>query len=260
MLKFTANLSLLFTELPLIDRFKAAKNCGFNAVEIQFPYTLSAMEIKHALEEHNLKLVLFNIDAGDLLDGGEGLACVPDRKTDFINALQQCKSYAEILQPECINVLPGRCIDKTKKSLYLKTLVENLRLTLDTLSPLGINTVFEAINTHDIPHFIIHSGQQMLELVNTIDHPMLAMQYDIYHMSKMGEDVLLFIQQHSSKMGHIQFADVPGRGQPTTGALNFKQLFKEIEQSTYQGWLGAEYIPSISTEQSLTWFNDYKTP
>ncbi|MCK5829123.1 MAG: TIM barrel protein [Methylococcales bacterium] len=257
MIQFTANLSLLFTELDLIDRFKAAKKCGFNAVEIQFPYSLPATKIEQALIENQLKLVLFNINADDLLLGGEGVASVPGKQEYFLNALQQCKSYAEALQPEAINVLPGRCVDQRKKTEYLTTFKNNLIHTLETFTPLGIKTVFEAINTIDMPNAIIHTEQQMLGILDQINHPMLYMQYDIYHMQMMGEKTLQFFKKYGHKIGHIQFADMPGRGQPGTGKINFHQLFTSLENSTYSGWVGAEYNPIGTTEQSLNWMYEF---
>lgn len=255
MLQFTANLSLLFTELDLIDRFKAAKQCGFDAVEIQFPYSIPAGKIKQALIENKLKLVLFNVDADDLLQGGEGLAAVPEKQALFLKALQQCKSYAEILQPEAINILPGRCADPKRTTEYLTTFKKNLALALNTFSPLGIKTVFEAINTKDMPDFIVHNGRQMLDIIEQLNHPMLFMQYDIYHMQMMDEDILQFIQHNCNKIGHIQFADAPGRGQPGTGTIDFEKLFTTIEQSKYKGWVGAEYKPVGDTPQSFDWLN-----
>lgn len=255
--KFTANLSLLFTELDLIDRFKAAKQAGFDAVEIQFPYALSVQQVKQVLSDNQLKLVLFNIDADDLLLGGEGLAAVPEKQELFLKALQQCKFYAEILKPEVINILPGRCTDKSRSTDYLTTFIHNLSLTLDTFSPMGIKTVFEAINTVDMPDFIIHSNQQMLNIVNRFNHPLLLMQYDIYHMQMMNEPLIPFINQHSNKIGHIQFADVPGRGQPGTGIIDFKKLFSVIDQSDYDGWVGAEYRPVGESIKSFNWMQHF---
>lgn len=253
MLRFAANLSFLFTELDLIDRFKAAKQCGFDAVEIQFPYLIPAEQIKQSLLENQLKLVLFNVDADDLLQGGEGLAAVPEKHEDFIQALQQCKTYAEILKPEVINVLPGRCFNTERTAEYINTFIKNLSRALDTFSPLGIKTAFEAINTKDMPKFIINSGQQMLDIIKQINHPMLFMQYDIYHSVMMNEDIVEFIIQNSDKIAHIQFADVPGRGQPGTGSINFIQLFGCIQASKYTGWIGAEYKPVGATTQSFDW-------
>ena len=254
---FTANLSLLFTELDFLDRFKMAKECGFDAVEIQFPYSHPAEQIKDKLLENNLELVLFNIAADDLLQGGEGLAAVPEKQEIFLKALQQCKSYAEVLKPEVINVLPGRCINHERTSEYLATFNKNLSLAINTFSPLGIKTTFEAINTKDMPDFIIHNGQQMLNIIKQQNHPMLFMQYDIYHMQMMNEDIIEFIRQNSHKIGHIQFADVPGRGQPGSGTINFEKIFKCIEQSNYQGWVGAEYKSVGSSLKSLEWLKKY---
>jgi hydroxypyruvate isomerase len=253
MLNFTANLSLLFTELPLIDRFEAAKLAGFNAVEIQFPYDISPEAIKNKLDTHDLKLVLFNVDAADLLQGGEGLACVPEKRAQFKQAIQQSINYAELLKPEALNVLPGRCLDKNRLEHYLETFKENLDFAVKTFSPLGIKTVFEAVNTHDMPGFIIHSGTQMLDLLKQLSQAELFMQYDIYHMQMMGENPETFIANFADKIGHIQFADCPGRGQPGTGQIDFTNIFSIIEKSTYTAWVGAEYKPVGATIESFAW-------
>lgn len=253
MLNFAANLSLLFTEDTLIERFKAAKQAGFNAVEIQFPYDLSATDIKNKLDEYGLKLVLFNVAAADLLQGGEGLACVPEKRDQFRQAVAQTVEYARLLKPEAINVLPGRCSDKTRWEQYLQTFKENLCYAAEAFSPLGIKTVFEAVNTYDMPGFIVHSGAQMLDVLDQLDRPGLFMQYDIYHMQMMGEKPEAFIAEHADKIGHIQFADSPGRGQPGTGRIDFGRVFSAIEDSGYSGWVGAEYKPVGTTTESLGW-------
>lgn len=257
MLNFTANLSLLFTENTLIDRFKAAKQAGFNAVEIQFPYALGAAAIKNKLDECDLKLVLFNVGAADLLQGGEGLACVPEKRDHFKKAVAQTVEYAERLKPEAINVLPGRCLDKNRQEQYLETFKENLLFAVEAFSPLGIKTVFEAVNTHDMPGFIIHSRAQMLGVLEELNRPGLFMQYDIYHMQMMNEKSEEFIAEHADKIGHIQFADCPGRGQPATGRIDFNEVFSTIERSDYSGWVGAEYKPVGTTTESLGWLRDY---
>lgn len=254
MLHFTANLSLLFTEVELPERFKAARQSGFEAVEIQFPYALPAAEIAALLQENRLKLVLFNVDADDLLQGGEGLAAVPEKRRRFQEALWQAAQYAAIFRPEAVNILPGRCLDSNRSGAYLQTFKENLRLAVQTFAPLGIKTVFEAINTVDMPGFIVHSGAQMLAILEQLSHPPgLLMQYDIYHMHRMGENAAAFITRHAENIGHIQFADCPGRGQPGTGGIDFAGLFEVIAQSAYSGWVGAEYLPAGTTQASLGW-------
>ncbi|MDD2801022.1 MAG: TIM barrel protein [Methylococcales bacterium] len=254
MLKFSANLSMLFTEVPLIDRFQAVKDQGFAAVEIQFPYSLSATAIKQALDETGLKLVLFNVDADDLLQGGEGLACVPDKREQFKQAVAQTVAYAELLQPEVINVLPGRCLQQDRLNEYLDTFQQNLSFAAQAFAPLAVKTVFEAINSHDMPGFIINTGQQMLDVLNQQNNPNLLMQYDIYHAQMMGGNPAEFILQNADKIGHIQFADCPGRGQPGTGQIDFVEVFSAIEKAPYSGWVGAEYKPIGGTADSLGWF------
>ena len=251
MLQFSLNLSLLFTEKPLIERFEAARSAGFNAIEIQFPYSLSIEQIKQQLAQHQLKLVLFNVDADTLLQGGEGLAAMPEKKARFRQAVEQTLRYAEALKPEAINILPGCCFDAARKADYVATFKENLLYATERFSPLGITTVFEAVNTQDMPGFLIDSGQAMLDILAELNHPGLAMQYDIYHMQKMGENCAGFLAQHVDKIGHIQFADCPGRSEPGSGQVDFAHLFKLIDQSAYRGWCGAEYRPTHDTLQSL---------
>ncbi len=253
MLKFTANLTLLFTEVALIDRFLAAKQAGFNAVEIQFPYELSATAIKNKLDECDLKLVLFNVAAADLLQGGEGLAGVPEKRDQFKQAVAQTVEYAELLTPEAINILPGRCLDENRLEHYLETFKENLCFAVEAFALLGIKTVFEAVNTQDMPGFIIHNEAQMLEVLNQLKRPGLFMQYDIYHMYMMGEKPETFIGEYADKIGHIQFADGPGRGQPGTGRIDFGRVFSAIDNSAYSGWVGAEYKPVGATITTLDW-------
>jgi hydroxypyruvate isomerase len=253
MLNFAANLSVLFSEVELINRFKTAKQAGFEAVEIQFPYSLSAETLKNVLEEQQLKLVLFNLDADDLLQGGEGLACVPEKRDQFRRAVAQAYEYAKLLQPEAINVLPGRCFNENQKKDYLKTLKENLCFAVEAFAPLGIKTVFEAINNQDMPGFIIHNGHQMLDVLSQLNLPTLFMQYDIYHAQMMGDKPEEFIARYAHKIGHIQFADCPGRGQPGTGQIDFERIFLVIDKSDYLGWVGAEYNPVGTTSESLDW-------
>jgi len=255
--RFTANLSMLFTEVELIDRFAAAREHGFNAIEIQFPYELDAATIQSKLSEHDLQLVLFNVPADDLLQGGEGLACVPEKQDQFREALALAVDYAKELRPAAINVLPGRCLDPARYADYLSTFKHNLRLAADAFSPLGIKTVFEAINSLDMPGFIVDTGAKMLAVLDELQRLDIYLQYDIYHMLRMGENPAAFIAEHAERIGHIQFADYPGRGQPGTGTADWAALFSAIDQSGYDGWTGAEYKPSGATSTTLGWLNHY---
>jgi hydroxypyruvate isomerase len=256
--RFSANLSMLFTEVGLLDRFEAARAAGFRAVEIQFPYELGAETVRQKLEEHDLKLVLFNVPADDLLQGGEGLACVPEKQDQFRDALALALDYANILQPDAINVLPGRCLDPSRLEAYLGTFKRNLCLAADAFTPLGIKTVFEAINSLDMPGFIIDTGAKMLAVQDELRRPDIYLQYDIYHMLSMGENPAAFIAEHADHIVHIQFADCPGRAQPGTGNADWAEIFSAIDSSDYGGWVGAEYKPFGETSASLGWLNHFR--
>ena len=237
-LRFSLDLSLIFSEHTVLERFQAARNAGFKAVEIQFPYETSAEDLKHGLDTAGLQLILFNVDAGDLMQGGEGLAAVPGKKQQFRQAVELALSYAKVLKPRLINVLPGRVHTLANRNEYLDTLENNLRFAADVFSTLGIKTVFEAANTFDMPDFLIHSGQQLLDMLLRVNHPNLFLQYDIYHMTRMEQDVISFIQSNIEKIGHFQFADAPGRGQPGTGKIDFKSVFETIAKTDYPGVVG----------------------
>ncbi|MAD43457.1 MAG: hydroxypyruvate isomerase [Oceanospirillaceae bacterium] len=252
-MKFTANLSLMYTELPFLQRFAAASQDGFRAVEIQFPYDTPICDIQRALRDNQLRCVLINVPAGDLMAGGEGLAAVPGKRAEYAAAMVECLAYARALKVACVNVLPGRCDDENKRVFYLDTFKKNLIKTADSLAPFHITTTFEAINTRDMPDFLIHTADQMLDIINELQHPHIKAQFDIYHMSLMGCKVCEFIESNADKIGHIQFADIPQRGEPGSGDLDFSVIFRCIETSGYQGWIGAEYKPTTDTSATLGW-------
>lgn len=259
MLKFSANLSLLFTELPLLERFAAARRAGFQAIEIQFPYELSIEAISAELDRHELELVLINVPAGDLMQGGNGLAGVPGQEQAFRRAVLQALPYAQQLGVRCVNVLAGRQTADADLVQCLHTLVANTRYAAEAFHSIGVTTTLEAINTFDMPGFLISNIAQMQEILEAADHPTLKMQFDCYHLARMGEDVVSSLLENVSQIGHIQFADVPGRGAPSTGRLPLQGIFEVIEMLPYTGWTGAEYRPGeLGTEASLTWFQAYR--
>lgn len=256
--QFAANLSLLFREYPLIDRFAAAHAAGFKAVEIQFPYELSAPEIRAELDAYDLELVLINVPAGDLMQGGNGLACVPSREQLFRLAVMDALHYAQYLDVSRVNVLAGRQPQDVDLLDCLHTLASNLRFAAETFQQDGITTTFEAINTYDMPRYLINTVAHMQEMIEAVDHPTLKMQFDCYHMARMNEDLARALQENITRIGHIQFADVPNRGQPGTGNINYPAIFNLIDRLGYQGYCGAEYHPTGNTMDSFAWFDDYR--
>jgi hydroxypyruvate isomerase len=140
--------------------------------------------------------------------------------------------------------------------MYLDTLHANLSYVADKLAGIGVKTVFEALNTRLFPGALIHSTRQMLEVMDVVNHPNLSMEYDMYHMAVMGEDLASDLRNYSEQMGHIQFADYPGRGQPGSGDLDIFGLLAMVRKAGYGDWIGAEYHPRGSTEESLAWMQD----
>ncbi len=248
-----ANLSLLFTELPLLERVRAAAEAGFAGVEIQFPYEVPAAALQAELQRSGLPLVLFNLPAGDLMQGGAGLAAVPGREAQFAAGLRQALEYAEVARPQKINVLAGRLAEGVEREQALALLAEHLRQTAEAFAGRGIAVLMEAINLHDMPGFLLNTPQHLLDMLARVGHPNLAAQLDFYHMARMDLDLADCVRQLQGHIGHVQFADAPGRGEPGSGELDFEPALAALRAQGYAGWLGAEYRPVGATSAGLGW-------
>jgi len=251
--RLALNLSLVFTELPLVERFSAAAELGFRAVELQFPYAVPAPALARAAQRADVDIALINVPAGDLLQGGTAPAADPDRAADYTAALAECETYVRELHPACVNVLAGAQSAAHSRARCLEVLRTNLARTRDRFAPLGVTTVFEAINTFDMPGFLLDGTAAQCRLLDALGDDHLRLQYDVYHMATMGEDIKDFVTRHAGRIGHVQFADVPGRGEPGTGTLDFASVFAALDAGGYSGWLGAEYRPAVSSARSFDW-------
>jgi hydroxypyruvate isomerase len=239
-MKMCANLSLLFTELPLLERIVAAAAAGFAGVEIQFPYAIPAIRLQEALTQAGMPLVLMNFPAAEVLEGGAGLAAVPGRQAQFAEALRLALSYAALLRPRAVNVLSGRLAPGVARAQAIAVLETNLRQAAEAFQCLGIGVLSEALNPLDMPGFLIHSDEQLNELVERVDHANFRAQLDLYHMARQGIDPVLAVKSLAGRIGHVQFADCPGRGQPGSGQVDFARVLQALWSSGYRGWLGAE--------------------
>lgn len=257
MTKLAVNLSMIFTEVPLIERFALAYAHGFKHVEIQFPYELSIADIQNQLTQHDLSLCLINVPAGDLMQGGNGLAGIPGKEPEFHRALETAIQYAVALKVPSVNILAGKQPLDCDLLPCLNTLAKNLKLACFMLAEHHIQPVFEMINGTDMPRFLIQNIAQAQEILEAVQHPALKMQYDCYHMAMMGEDVLEELKQNILEIGHIQFADCPGRHEPDTAQINFKEIFDWLSHSDYAGFIGAEYRPQAHSNHSFAWKNKY---
>lgn len=257
-MKLAANLSLLFNELPLLERVRAAAVAGFAGVEIQFPYEVPAIALKEALERAGLPLVLINVPAGDLMSGGPGLAAVPARQAEFDAALQEALSYAAMVRPQWVNVLPGRLAEGVGRNQALTFLAANLRRAAEAFAVLGIGVLCEAINPLDMPGFLISTPQELDDLLRAVDHPNLHAQFDLYHMARQGLDIPAGIALLAGRIGHVQFADCPGRHEPGSGTLDFASAIAALRATGYDRWLAAEYRPQVSTGSGLVWLDTWR--
>ncbi len=259
MIKFAANLSLLFTEYPLLERFAAARRAGFERVEIQFPYSLSLESVRHALLRNNLKLELINIPAGDLSAGELGLACLPDREDEFAESLEQCIHWAMELNVPRINCLAGKAPCSYSPEAVAATLAQNLMLANRRCGESGLKLMIEAINTDDVEGFYLHRSQQVLSLIDDLELDHSYLQYDVYHMQKMEGNLISTLQRNRDRIGHIQIADVPGRHEPGTGEIHFANLFKALEAMGYTDIVSLEYKPLGCTDAGLEWLKPWMT-
>lgn len=251
--RFSANLSTLFLEHAPLERPRAARQAGFDAVEVQFPYEHPPERWKAALERADMSLVLFNLPVGDMMQGGSGFAAVPGHQARFREALDQALAYAETLRPRCVNVLAGWPGGNHAAEDCLAVFAQNLALAAQAFSALGVQVLVEPINTVDRPGSLVSTSRQALEVIALAGHANLAIQYDIYHMQIMEGDLIRTLGRHHARIGHIQFADNPGRAEPGTGEINFANVFAQLDRLPYAGFVGAEYLPSGRTECSLDW-------
>ncbi len=256
--RFSANISMLFREHELLDRVRTARRAGFEAVEVQFPYDIAVEDWRDVKRRARMPIALFNIGAGDLTTGGPGLAAVPGRESAFGEAVSAAARYAEALKPESVNVLPGAPGDEFERERCMATLAANLNHAATVMADLGVRVVVEPVNTRDRPGFFLSNSSDALCAIDWAGHANLALQYDVYHMQIMEGDLSATLERIVGRIGHVQFADPPGRHEPGTGEVNFPRLFETLDRLGYDGWVGAEYVPSGPTEETLEWFEPYR--
>jgi hydroxypyruvate isomerase len=258
MLKFSANLTMLFNEVDFINRFALASRAGFKGVEFMFPYDWDKHLLAGELNSLGLEVVLHNFPAGNWSNGERGIACLPDRVGEFQKSVEQAIEYAKALKCPGLNCMAGLAPKNMAREKILQTFIDNLKFAAGALAKEGIRLMIEPINNRDMPGFYLNNTLQALEVMKAVDHPNIWLQYDIYHMQVMEGNLTLTITENISKIGHIQIADNPGRHEPGTGEINFNNLFHFIEKSGYNGWIGCEYKPIGSTEDSLKWLRSYR--
>jgi hydroxypyruvate isomerase len=257
MIKLDANLSMLFTEVEFLSRFELASRYGFKGVEYLFPYAFPVAEIQQQLERYALKQVLFNLPAGDWESGDRGIACHPDRVNEFREGVDAAIEYATALGCTQCNTLAGIMPQNCSPTAARETFMENLQYAAPRLKQAGVRLLIEAINTRDIPGFYLTGSEQAISIIEEVGSDNLFYQYDIYHMQVMEGDLANTLQKYLRYIAHIQLADNPGRHEPGSGEINYAFLFRHLQASGYQGWIGCEYRPEGTTVEGLSWLGNY---
>ena len=256
--KFSANLSMLFNEVDFIDRFRCAKECGFDAVEYMFPYDYSIASLQAQLQEYQLTQVLQNLPAGDWAGGERGIACLPDRISEFRDGVELAIEYARALNCPQINCLIGNTPLSVARDKVDEVVIENLRFAATALAKENIRLLIEPINKYDMPAFYLQDTRQALAIIDAVGSEDLYIQYDVYHMQRMEGELTQTIKTLLPKIGHIQIADNPGRHEPGTGEINYDYLLNALDSMNYNGWVGCEYKPKNATAAGLSWIKKYQ--
>ena len=251
--RFAANLTMLFTEVPFLERFARAAAAGFAAVEFLFPYPYAVGDLRAALDRHRLSLVLHNLPAGDWDAGERGIACLPGRTEEFRAGVETAIRYAQALGVPRLNCLVGKTPSGEDPARIHATLVDNVRYAANALDAAGLQLLVEAINPFDIPGFHLTTTAQVLALLDEVGSPNVRVQYDIYHAQRTEGELAGTLSRHLARIGHVQLADNPGRHEPGTGEINYPFLFAHLDRIGYDGYVGCEYKPAGVTEDGLGW-------
>jgi hydroxypyruvate isomerase len=251
--RLAANLTMLFTEVPFLDRFERAARAGFQAVEFLFPYDHPAAEIAARLRDNGLQLVLHNLPAGDWAAGERGIACLPDRVDEFRRGVARAVDYAQALGAPQLNCLAGKAPAGVADEVLRRTFVANLRFAAAELKRAGLKLLIEPINTFDIPGFYLNRTSHAIALLDEAGADNAFVQYDIYHAQRTEGELAATLERHVARIGHVQIADNPGRHEPGTGEIAWPFLFAHLDRIGYGGWVGCEYAPAAGTEAGLGW-------
>lgn len=250
--RFAANLSLLFTEEPFLDRFAAAARAGFRAVEFLFPYAFDPAEIRARCEAAGLGLALFNTPAGDWEAGERGCAAIPGREARFAADLERAIAVAETLRPGAIHIMAGLAEGVAARKTFLANLDRACARAPDQLFTI------EPINARDMPGYHLSRSDDARAVIEAVGAPNLKLQLDLYHCQIMEGDLTRRIEALATVLGHVQVAGVPDRHEPDSGELAFAHLMRVLDRVGYEGWVGCEYHPAGRTEDGLSWLAPYR--
>jgi hydroxypyruvate isomerase len=258
MLKFCANLTMLFNEVEFPARFEAARRAGFKGVEYLFPYAFRKDDLATRLNDNGLTQALFNLPPGDWDKGERGIAALPGREAEFRASIGRAGEYAEALGCRTVNCLAGIPDAEARQEHIRATFVQNVRFAADALKRQGVRLVIEPINNFDIPGFWLNRVALAAEIIAESGSDNAYIQYDLYHQQRTGGELVATYRLHQKRIAHIQLADNPGRNEPGSGEINYPFVLGEIDRSGYEGWIGCEYRPRGETTAGLGWLETYR--
>lgn len=247
---FSANLSMLFGEHAFMDRFAAARDAGFEAVEFLFPYEHSVSDLEKAVRRNDLSISVFNLPPGDWPAGDRGLAALPERRDAFRASIDTALPFAEAVGAQRLHVMAGNAAQTDQSHA---TYIDNIRHAAERFYDAGLTLLIEPLNPFDAPGYFLSSTDQAMDLVAQIDRPNVRLQFDVYHHQIIHGDVMRQLAGTMPMIGHIQIAGVPDRHEPDVGELNYPEIFRHIDDLAYDGWIGCEYRPRAGTLEGLGW-------
>ena len=255
--KFAANISMMFNEHAFLDRFGAAAACGFNGVELLFPYEFPIDEVASALKGAGLTQALFNMPPGNWAEGERGMACIPGREREVMAGAEKALRYAEALDCKTLHLMAGMAPKDIAADRLEATLATNLGTVAKLYAAQRITVVIEPINQRDMPGFFLSYQDQARRVVERSGALNARIQMDLYHCQIMEGDLTRRLERQIAQIGHVQVAGVPDRHEPSEGEVNFPDLFNSLDRLGYDGWVGCEYRPRGRTEDGLAWANTY---
>jgi hydroxypyruvate isomerase len=253
-MRFCANVSILFKEVPFLERFGRAREAGFGAVEFWWPSGEDLGEVEGAVRDAGLTVALFNFDAGDMPGGDRGLVSDPERQEQFRENVPVALELAGRLGCQRLNALVGLELPGLSREEQFGLARENVRYAADRARESGVEVLVEAVNTFENGPYLLYTTEGAAEFVESVGRQNVKLQYDVYHMQRMEGNIVATLREHIGEIGHVQVADSPGRGEPGTGEINYPYVLGELEALGYDGYVGLEYNPTTqTTEESLAW-------
>ncbi|MEL6550393.1 MAG: TIM barrel protein [Pseudomonadota bacterium] len=245
--RYCANLTWLFTELPLIERVRAASEAGFGGVEILSPYDVNAQELRDACVMSNVKVVLINCPPPNYTGGQQGWAAVPELVPRFRRDFARTMRYAGVLRPEFVHIMSGVADGPEAEAC----LIDNIRWAAAEAPKQKLT--LEVINRRTMPGYFLHDYDQAARILDAVAAPNVALQFDTFHAYQITGDVTAAWEAHGARADHVQVGNVDDRHEPGGAPFDHHAFFEMLDAAGYRGWVSGEYKPARTTVEGLDW-------